>query len=88
MAFGGDPMTDWFEWNGKKCTELGIHVSEHPPITLPAEHSTFTDVPGRSGNLTVLENEDVYDDTSGSMNRCIMVGSPTVSTSGSQTRIG
>ena len=55
-------MTDWFEWNGKKCTEFGIHVSEHPPITLPAERSTFTNVPGRSGSLTVLEDEDVYDD--------------------------
>ena len=19
-------MTDWFEWNGKKCTDFGIHV--------------------------------------------------------------
>ena len=56
------PLTDWFEWNGKKCTEYGIHVSEHPPITLPAERSTFTAVPGRSGTLTVLEDEDVYDD--------------------------
>lgn len=55
-------MTDWFEWNGKKCTEYGIHVSEHPPITLPAERSTFTAIPGRSGTLTVLEDEDVYDD--------------------------
>ena len=55
-------MTDWFEWNGKKCTDFGIHVSEHPPTTLPAERSTFTNVPGRSGSLTVLEDEDVYDD--------------------------
>ncbi len=55
-------MNDWFEWNGKKCTDFGIHVSEHPPITLPAERSTFTNVPGRSGSLTVLEDEDVYDD--------------------------
>ena len=55
-------MTDWFEWNGKKCTDFGIHVSEHPPITLAAERSTFTNVPRRSGSLTVLEDEDVYDD--------------------------
>ena len=55
-------MTDWFLWNGKKCTELGIHVSEHPPITIPAERSKFTNVPGRSGSLTMLEDEDVYDD--------------------------
>ena len=55
-------MTDWFEWNGRKCTDFGIHVSEHPPITLPAERSTFINVPGRSGSLTLLEDEDVYDD--------------------------
>ena len=42
-------MNDWFEWNGKRCTEYGIHVSEQPPLTLPAERVTFTDVPGRCG---------------------------------------
>lgn len=55
-------MNDWFEWNGRKCTELGIHVSEQPPITIAAERSTFTNVPGRSGSLTVLEGDAVYDD--------------------------
>lgn len=55
-------MNDWFEWNGKRCTELGIHVSEQPPITLPNERVTFTAVPGRSGTLTTLEGDDVYDD--------------------------
>ena len=55
-------MTDWFLWNGHKCTEYGIHVSEHPAITIPAERSTFTSVPGRSGSLTKLEGDAVYDD--------------------------
>ena len=55
-------MNDWFEWNGKRCTEYGIHVSEQPPLTLPAERVTFIDVPGRSGSLTTLEGEDVYED--------------------------
>ena len=55
-------MTDWFEWNGTKCTEYGIHVTEHPAITIPAERATFTNIPGRSGSLTTLEGEDVYDD--------------------------
>ena len=55
-------MTDWFEWNRKKCTDFGIHVSEHPSITFPAERTTFTNIPGRSGSLTVLEGDDVYDD--------------------------
>lgn len=55
-------MNDWFEWNGKRCTEYGIRVSEQPPLTLPAERVTFTDVPGRCGSLTTLEGEDVYED--------------------------
>ena len=55
-------MQDWFEWNGVRCTEYGIHVSEQPPITIAAERSTFTNVPGRPGSLTTLEGDDVYDD--------------------------
>ena len=55
-------MNDWFLWNGRRCTELGIRVIEQPPITIPSERATFTDVPGRSGSLTVLEGDAVYDD--------------------------
>ena len=55
-------MRDWFEWNGVRSTDLGIRVTELPPITLPAERVSYVDVPGRAGSLTVLEDEDVYDD--------------------------
>ena len=55
-------MMDWFEWNGVRCTEYGIHVLEQPPLTIPAERATHTNVPGRSGSLTTLEGDDVYDD--------------------------
>ena len=55
-------MNDWFSWNGEKCTEYGIHVLEQPPVTIPAERATFTNVPGRPGSLTTLEGDDVYDD--------------------------
>lgn len=55
-------MMDWFEWNGVRCTEYGIHVLEQPPITVPSERATHTNVPGRPGSLTTLEGEDVYDD--------------------------
>ena len=53
---------DWFEWNGVKCTAKGIHVLEQPPITVPAERVTYTNVPDRPGSMTTLEGEDVYDD--------------------------
>ena len=55
-------MMDWFEWNGVRCTQYGIHVLEQPPVTIPSERVTFTDVPGRSGSLTQMEGDDVYDD--------------------------
>lgn len=55
-------MNDWFEWNGVRSTEYGVYVLEQPPLTLPAERATFTVVPGRSGSLTTLEGDDVYDD--------------------------
>ena len=55
-------MTDYFIWNGVDCRQYGIHVSELPPITIPLERSTQTNVPGKPGSLTQLEGEDVYDD--------------------------
>ena len=55
-------MKDWFIWNGVKCTEYGVHVLEQPPMTIPAERATFTNIPGRSGSLTTLEGDAVYDD--------------------------
>ena len=55
-------MNDWFEWNGMRCKEYGIIVSEQPSITIPQERSTQTTIPGRAGSLTTLEGSDVYDD--------------------------
>ena len=55
-------MTGWFEFNGVRCTDLGIVVSTLPPVTLAEERVKFEDVVGRSGSLTVLEGEDVYND--------------------------
>lgn len=55
-------MKDWFEWNGTRCTAFGIHVTTQPSIIRAPERVTFTNVPGRSGSLTTLEADDVYDD--------------------------
>jgi phage-related protein len=55
-------MNDWFSWNGRKCTDYGIHVTEQPSVIRPSERAVFTNVPGRSGSLTTLEADDVYDD--------------------------
>lgn len=53
---------NWFEWNGRRCTELGMYVLEQPVPTVPNERVTFTDVPGRPGSLATLEGEDVFED--------------------------
>ena len=55
-------MNNWFSWNGVRCTEKGLWVTELPPPTMPVERATFTNIPGRAGSLTTLEGEDVYDD--------------------------
>ena len=55
-------MNDWFEWNGVRCTESGIYVSDQPSITMQQERSTQTKIPGRPGSLTTLEGDDIYDD--------------------------
>jgi len=55
-------MNNWFIWNGVICAQYGIYVSEQPPVTIPSERATYTNVPGRPGSLTTLEGEDVYDD--------------------------
>ncbi len=55
-------MQDWFEWNGICCTTYGIHITEQPSIIRASERATFTNVPARSGSLTTLEADDVYDD--------------------------
>ena len=55
-------MNDYFIWNSMDCRTYGIHVIDQPPVTIPQERSTQTNVPGRPGSLTQLEGEDVYDD--------------------------
>ena len=42
-------MNDWFEWNGVRCTQYGIHVSELPPPTIPSERATYNQRPRQAG---------------------------------------
>ncbi len=55
-------MDDRFTWNGVKCTDYGVHVLTHPAISRPKERVTTQTVPGRSGTLTILEGDCVYDE--------------------------
>lgn len=51
---------DWFEWNGVKCTDYGMHVLSQPTYVSAAEKVSTVDVPGRSGSLTLIEGTDIY----------------------------
>lgn len=64
MAFHTLSDIDWFEWNGTKCTEYGMHVLSQPTITRATERGNTVSIPGRSGSLTMLEGNDIYDDIS------------------------
>ncbi len=55
-------MSSWFEWNGTRSTDVGVYVSDLPPVTIPLERSKQTVIPGRAGSLTTLEGDDAYDD--------------------------
>lgn len=55
-------MADWFDFAGTRSTTHGVYVQDFPPLTLPEERAKFETVPGRSGSLTLLEGDAVYDD--------------------------
>ena len=55
-------MKDWLSWNGVKSTDYGVHITTQPSVIPASERATFTNVPARSGSLTTLEADDVYDD--------------------------
>ena len=55
-------MNDWFSWSGTRCTDYGIHVLTQPDIVRPAERISTEKVFGKSGTLTKLEGDAVYDE--------------------------
>lgn len=54
-------MEPYFIWNGRDSREMGVVITELPPIILPAERAEQVTIPGRSGTLTRTEGEAVYD---------------------------
>lgn len=55
-------MNNWFSWNGQNSLEYGIRVTRQPELTIAQERVTWEKVTGRSGSVTMLEGESVYDD--------------------------
>ena len=50
----------YFIWNGTDCRDLGIKLSGPVPIVRPEERVQHVEIPGRSGDLTELEGEDIF----------------------------
>lgn len=50
----------FFRWNGIDCRAMGIYLSSAAPIIRPEERVQHKQIPGRSGDLTQLEGEAVY----------------------------
>ena len=50
----------YFIWNGMDCRDMGIKLSGPVPIVRPEERVQQVEIPGRSGDLTELEGEEIY----------------------------
>ena len=54
-------MNPWFIWKNRTSQSMGLWVSKLPDIIRPAERVQKIVVPGRQGDLTLLQGEEVYD---------------------------
>ena len=50
----------YFIWKGIDCRAMGCKLSGPAPIIRPEERVEHIQVPGRSGDWTLLEGEDIY----------------------------
>ena len=50
----------YFIWNGIDCRNMGVKLSGPVPIIRPEERVQHVEIPGRSGDLTELEGEQIY----------------------------
>ena len=50
----------FFIWKGKDCRSMGVRMIGPAPIIRPEERVEHVQIPGRSGDLTMLEGTDIY----------------------------
>lgn len=50
----------WFKWNGTRSDAQNIILNAAPQIVKPEERVQHVTIPGRSGDLTVTEGEQVW----------------------------
>lgn len=53
-------MNPWFFWKGQNSYSNGLWISKLPKITRPEERITHVNIPGRPGELTLTEGDEVY----------------------------
>lgn len=50
----------YFIWNDIDCRSLGVKLAAPVPIVRPEERVEHIEIPGRSGDLTLVEGENIY----------------------------
>lgn len=50
----------YFIWNGMDCRSMGVKLRGPVPIVRPEERVQHVEIPGRSGDLTQLEGDQIY----------------------------
>ena len=53
-------MQSYFVWNNIDSRTMGLISKAHAPIVRPEERVQHVAIPGRSGDLTELEGNDIY----------------------------
>ena len=53
-------MQSYFIWNGVDSRSKGIISKAHAPLILPEERVNHVQIPGRSGDLTETEGENIF----------------------------
>ena len=51
----------WFKWNGTRSDEMNIIINEAPKIIKPEERIQHVTIPGRAGDLTITEGDDIWE---------------------------
>jgi phage-related protein len=49
-----------FTWNGTNCREKGVRLQSMPPVIRPEERVGHVTIPGRAGEMTLTEGDDIY----------------------------
>ena len=50
-----------FTWKGTSSSTKGIKLQEMPPIIRPQERVEHVTIPGRAGDVTLTEGDDIYE---------------------------